>query len=177
MDVIVWLVRHGETDWNRERRLQGWSDVPLNRTGHEQASELGVRLGEHRFESVSSSDLSRAAETAIGAGLEPRLDAAWRELDFGLLEGLRWDELDEATQARLAAFDSFEAPGGESVANLRVRVVAALDGLSPGSHAVFTHGGVIRLVQRLCGGEGFPGHTQVIRVDWTHRRLRDGPEG
>lgn len=166
------LVRHGETDWNAEHRFQGWTDLPLNREGRRQAAALAVRLRDVSYHQVISSDLRRAIETATLAGFSPRPDPAWRELDFGRVEGLVWDQLDEETRAALIRFDGFVAPGGESTADFTTRVVASCDSLPEGRHLIFTHGGVIRLLRRLCRAEGFPALSEVTVIDWETRRLQ-----
>ncbi len=170
--VRLWLVRHGETAWNAERRFQGWTDVPLNSRGREQARELAVALTEAlagRTTSVWSSDMSRAVETARIAFGEPRTDPRLRELEFGEMEGRTWTDLDEPTRNSLASFDEFGAPGGESMTDMKARVFAFVADLPPGDHVVFTHGAVIRLLMRECGSEGFPQHGDVITLDWTAR--------
>jgi broad specificity phosphatase PhoE len=90
------LVRHGETDWNAERRWQGHADVPLNERGRDQAERLAEELENARVDAVYSSDLSRARETAeiVGArlGVPVVLDPALREIDVGSREGLTWPE-------------------------------------------------------------------------------------
>jgi probable phosphoglycerate mutase len=148
VSVTLWLVRHGATDWSDAGRLTGWTDVPLNDRGRLQARRLRERLVRETFTPVWSSDLVRASETArLAAGalvLEPSL----RELDFGRLEGTRWDELPAELQEALVAFDGFRAPGGESVADLGDRIHGFLRRLRPGTHLLFTHGGVIRLLLR-----------------------------
>jgi probable phosphoglycerate mutase len=148
VSVTLWLVRHGATDWSDAGRLTGWTDVPLNDRGRLQARRLRERLVRETFTGVWSSDLVRASETArLAAGalvLEPSL----RELDFGRLEGTRWDELPAELQEALVAFDGFRAPGGESVADLGDRIHGFLRRLRPGTHLLFTHGGVIRLLLR-----------------------------
>lgn len=177
MVVRVWMVRHGETDWNADRRFQGWTDVALNDTGRDQATLLAGALAGVRFDSVWSSDLSRAIETARLAYGEPTADHRLRELNFGDLEGSVWDDLTPLVQAELVAFDGFTAPGGESIAEFKARVIEFLDGLSGGDHLVVTHGGVIRMVTRECGSDGFPGHTGVVVLDWTNRtRVVDAGE-
>lgn len=169
MVTLVALVRHGETPWNAERRFQGWTDVELNDAGRDQARRLGDALSGRSFDAVWSSDLIRATETARIAGYEAVADLRLRELDFGSLEGAVWDQLGPETQAALVIFDDFAAPGGESIEQLRQRVTGFLDALGPGRHLLFTHGGVIRLVARECGFDGFPGHAEVVEVDWTNR--------
>ena len=93
------LVRHGETDWNRDRRFQGHADPPLNETGREQANALAEELAGEEIELVYTSDLQRARETAqivgarLGAGVVPL--PALREIDVGEWQGLTWPEIEQ----------------------------------------------------------------------------------
>ena len=175
--VVLWLIRHGETDWNAEGRFQGWTDVPLNETGRAQAEQLRALLAAGDFDGVWSSDLIRAVETARVAISEPSVDERLREIDFGDLEGAVWDELDSDIRAGLKEFDSFQSPGGESTAAFVDRVFAFLDELEAGRHLVFAHGGVIRAIGRVCGSDGFPSHTDIVKVDWTNRIALDETAG
>jgi len=145
----LWLVRHGATAWSEAGRLTGWTDVPLSPAGREQARALGRRLAARSFDGVWTSDLTRAAETAGLAWGEAIPDRRLREVDFGALEGMRWEELSAEDRERLIAFEGL--PGGERVADLRRRVRGFLDALGGGRHLVFTHGGVIRLLLRERG--------------------------
>jgi 2,3-bisphosphoglycerate-dependent phosphoglycerate mutase len=173
--VTLWMVRHGETAWNANRRFQGWTDVGLTEAGQVQALQLAESLSSRRFDAVWSSDLSRAVETARLAYGEPVSDARLRELNFGDLEGAVWDDLTPRMRADLVGFDTFVAPGGESIVEFKSRVIEFLDGLAAGDHLVVTHGGVIRMLARECGSDGFPGHTDVMVLDWSNRvRLIDG---
>lgn len=149
MRTRLWLVRHGATAWGEAGRLTGRTDLPLSPAGREQARALGTRLAGRAFDGVWTSDLTRAAETAALAWGEAIPDPRLREVDFGALEGMRWDELSAEDRERLLAFEG--APGGERVADLRRRVVGFLGGLDGGRHLVFTHGGVIRLLLRERG--------------------------
>ena len=116
------LVRHGETQWNAERRVQGHTDVPLHDGGREQAALTGQRLADTRFGAVYSSDLVRARETAeiivavSNTGpYEIVIDQRLREVSFGKLEGLTWTEMDEGVQAvRFVQDLDFAPEGGES---------------------------------------------------------------
>lgn len=166
MTTRLWLVRHGETDWSAAGRLNGWCDVPLNQRGRDQARAVSRRLKQQRFITVWSSDLQRAAETARLAYGEPLVDARLREVDFGTLEGLTWDGLSNGDQDALVAFDAFEAPGGETVAGLRRRVLDFIRELKPGDHLVFTHGGPIRVLLRISGIDGAvkPGELMILSV-------------
>jgi 2,3-bisphosphoglycerate-dependent phosphoglycerate mutase len=151
MSVRLWLVRHAATDWSEAHRFCGSTDVPLNARGRRQARALGVRLGAKTFKGMWSSDLTRAEETGRlavgGTATDPRL----RELHFGELEGKRWEDAAADVRAALLAFDGFGAPGGESVGELRNRVLAFVGTLGDGDHLVFTHGGVIRVLLREQG--------------------------
>jgi len=164
--VALWLVRHGQTAWSEAGRYAGWTDVALTPAGEQQARDLRGRLPHGDGVAAWSSDLSRCRETARLAGLDPRLDARLRELDFGAVEGATWAELTPEVRVGLLAFDSFAAPGGESVAQLEVRIREFLDGLPPGRHIVVTHGGVIRLLLRLAGQDGIVAPVQVERMVW-----------
>lgn len=145
----LYLVRHGETDWNRARRIQGASDVPLNGTGREQASMAGSLLALRSFDAVYSSPLSRARETAeiIAAELglpEPKTVGALTERDYGEAEGLTWEEIERRFPEGVAV------PGRETREAVAWRVVPALLALAathPGAAlVVVSHGGAIRSV-------------------------------
>ena len=169
--IRVWLVRHGETQWNVEHRFQGISDIELNRRGREQAKELGERLGDHHFEAVWSSDLVRAVETAAIIFGGSTVDTRLRELDFGDIDGLTWSDLSDDVRKSLLEFNDFNAPNGESVAMMRDRLIDFLDELDSGDHLVVTHGGVVRLISEICGLPAFPGHCEVTVVNWTERKV------
>jgi 2,3-bisphosphoglycerate-dependent phosphoglycerate mutase len=151
MSVSLWLVRHGATDWSEVGRFNGWTDVPLNERGRAQARSLAPLLPRSDLAGVWSSDLVRAVETARLALGDSIPDARLRELDFGRLEGRRWEELEPAVQDALLGFEAFSAPGGESMAGLLQRVTACVDALPEGEHVLFTHGGVIRALLRRSG--------------------------
>jgi probable phosphoglycerate mutase len=158
------LLRHGETVWNRARRLQGWQDSPLSDAGRAQAAALAARLADERVDLLVASDLGRTRETAapIASRLarEVVLDAGLRERCYGELEGLTWAEIERdrpAVHARIAARDAdYVVPGGESAVQFRDRVVAALERLAHAhrgaSIAVVTHGGVLGVVYRWAQG-------------------------
>lgn len=165
----VTLVRHAQTRLNAERRYQGHSAEPLSAHGRARAADLTLPRATH----VWSSDLPRATETATLAGLSPTLDARLRELDFGEMEGKRFEELDRPTQQRLLDPDlrGFAAPGGESTKQMRARLRAFFgdldalraDAAGEAHHVVVTHGGVFRLL----GVDGVPPggvHTMTLRA-------------
>lgn len=174
MTVRISFIRHGRTAWNAERRLLGWTDIGLDGVGERQAIELGERIDLMPYDRVVTSDLSRATATARLAGWTADADWRLREIDFGRLEGLTWDEVPDPVRDALVAFDGFVAPGGESTSDFVARVVDALDEFTEGAHMVITHGGVIRAVLRQCGeSAAFPGHATVYSVNWSRRQVLD----
>ena len=152
MDVLdLWLMRHGETDWNRERRIQGQTDVPLNARGIAQAKRLAQRFSIRRFDAVYTSDSERAHHTAklTLPGCSIHLDRRLREIHFGTLEGKTRAELSEEERRAYGAYRKGVAdsrlPHGESQRDVRSRVDAWLQTLpTRGQVAAFTHGGTIR---------------------------------
>jgi probable phosphoglycerate mutase len=135
------LVRHGESTWNAEHRLQGQADPPLSELGREQAAALLPFLDgipERRL----SSDLTRAVQTAelLGLAGAPQ-DPRWREIDIGKWAGFTLDELDPE---QVAAWQRGEYFPGETWTELQARVGAAADELLGEDVLVVTHGGCIR---------------------------------
>ena len=164
------LVRHGETDWNRDRRVQGQTDLPLNETGRAQARALAEQLAGTRVDAVYASDLARARETAellaAQRGLTVTLDPALREKDFGSWEGLTDVEvLDRFPDAVRGAWGDAETPD-----ELSARVLAALERIAarhPNEHVVVvTHGGPVRAVLRHCSSanDGPIANCHVVRI-------------
>jgi probable phosphoglycerate mutase len=95
MPQKIILVRHGETDYNKERRIQGWLDIPLNVDGHKQAQEVAKKLTIHQPHAIYTSDLTRAVETADHIAKELALyyqaTPNLRETDMGVFAGWRWE--------------------------------------------------------------------------------------
>ncbi|MGE5703109.1 MAG: histidine phosphatase family protein [Clostridia bacterium] len=173
MATVLYLIRHGETDWNRERRIQGHSDVHLNASGKEQAEKLAGFLGRERFHKIYSSDLKRAYDTAYllsqatGSQLEASLRL--RERSYGELEGLSYEEV----RARMEAVgDREEALGIESAAEISQRAYDALSELvqhHPGETiAVISHGGFINsFLHRISAGTIGTGITRLDNTSIT----------
>jgi broad specificity phosphatase PhoE len=148
------LVRHGETDWNREQRFQGHADPPLNQTGRAQAVDLSVALAAEPLAAVYSSPLRRALETAeivaAAHGQEPATVDALREVDVGSWEGLTRTEVEERQPEQFARWLNHEQgfEDGETYEQLSGRVIPALFELAsahPGERILaITHGGPIR---------------------------------
>ena len=135
--AIVYLARHGETVWNRERRFQGQLDSPLNERGHEQARRLGERLSAERLVAVYASDLGRTMQTAeyvaTQHGLEVRPHPGLREIDTGEWTGLLRDDVravpEWAPMLKLYREHPVELrmPNGESIGDVQARGLAALN--------------------------------------------------
>ena|SRR5215469_15039751 len=165
----LYFVRHGETEWNREGRLQGQRDIALNAAGRRQAAACGAilgdslrRIGRRPAEFVYvSSPLSRARETMVlmreGLGLDPapnQIDPRLQELSFGDWEGETIAEIRARDPAAMAARErdkwSFEPPHGESYARLSERVGAWYASLNQDTVAV-AHGGTARALMVVLG--------------------------
>lgn len=160
--TTVLLARHGETDWNRERRWQGHADPPLNVAGRRQADALARALADIPIEAIYASDLSRAFETAEivagDRGLTVVADPELREIDVGEWEGLSTSELEERYPA---GFARHEAGGdgwehGESHADMSKRIVRAVMRIAAshptGTVLVVIHGGTIRALVAAADG-------------------------
>jgi broad specificity phosphatase PhoE len=168
--ATILLARHGETDWNRDRRVQGHSDTRLNDTGRAQARALAESLAAERIDAVYSSDLLRAHETArivaSPRGLEVTALPDLRERHFGSWEGLTDDEVLERYPWAAGK------PWGdaETVEEMSRRVLDALDRIGDahprGSILVVSHGGPLRAVLARCGvdGVGSIENCRVVRV-------------
>jgi probable phosphoglycerate mutase len=172
------LVRHGQTDWNLSRRIQGSSDIPLNETGREQARATGKALSRRRWDAIYASPLSRAEETAriiaAEAGLdEPQLISDVAERRYGDAEGLTGEEI-------LARFpEGVAVPGRESRDQVVARALPALIELAeahPGeSLIVVSHGGVIGTLVRHVTDRALPRPGEVIPNGSVHDFIyRDG---
>ncbi len=159
--VTLYLIRHGETDWNRDCRYQGQADIPLNDTGRAQAQRNGEVLKSYlpQLEGADfvSSPLSRARETMeimrSALGLAPssfRIDTELMELDYGHWEGHLASELPTSDPEGVAgkAADPFgwRPRGGESYEDLMTRTALWLNGITRDTVAV-THGGVTRVAR------------------------------
>jgi probable phosphoglycerate mutase len=147
-----WFLRHGETDWNRENRTQGSTDVPLNEQGIAQAHRAAALLHGRGIETIVSSPLQRARHTAdivaAALGLAVHIRQDLREASFGAHEG-------EVMGEWFAAWveGSVAPEGGESFVAVRTRVVAALNEIleAPGLALVVGHGAVFRAVRSAMG--------------------------
>ena len=178
------FIRHGETDWNREQRFQGQSDVPLNAIGQEQARRLGQAMAGERFDVLVSSDLQRARQTAAPLHRAGAQDLSplrgLREQSFGVLEGLDVPAI-KAQHPRLWAqwllHDADTAlPEGESTRQFHARVMATVRELAeanPGrTLALVTHGGVLDMLWRTVHGLPLSGPRECAIPNTGINRLR-----
>lgn len=159
--TTVLLVRHGETHWNRERRLQGWAPVTLSETGEQQADTLGVTIDqEYDIDKVYASDLPRTKQTAEiitrHIPLEITYAPGWRERDFGIAQGLTYSEFSRKLpelSLQTAGEDAIPCSpeSGESLLDTKQRVLAAWRSLvdetdSSTTVLVVTHSGPLNLL-------------------------------
>ena len=161
MKTELIVVRHGETHWNVEGRIQGYSaDSPLTGRGEAQARAVGERLAGEAIDALFSSDLGRTRQTAqpliAVTGLAAEFDAGLRERSYGVFEGRTYADIEREfpdAWARLASRDPhFAMPGGESSAQFQARVVLAFESIAERAGgrrvAVVTHGGVLGALYR-----------------------------
>ena len=186
------VIRHGETDWNRQHRFQGQIDVPLNDIGLAQAGRLGRHLVDEPIDVLISSDLQRARSTADALaqprGLQPQVDPLWREQGFGLLEGLDVPTIRSRHADLWSSWTRHDADyalpgGGESNAIFHARVMRALRAVLL-DHAgrrvvVVTHGGVLDMLWRTAHALPLHGarvcdipNTGINRLRWVDNGLQ-----
>lgn len=153
----LYLVRHGETESNKERRYQGWTESPLSKKGARQAEKVGFFLAGQGLEGLYCSDLKRAVNTArvigAGSGLKPVVNPLLREIHFGQWEGLTFDQIEGTwgEEINLWLDNPFHksTPGGEALAEVCGRMQSFLEELEEkiphGQRiAAVSHGGSIR---------------------------------
>ena len=158
------IVRHGETAWNAEHRVQGQLDVPLNAIGRAQAQAAAKVLSRERFDAVYSSDLSRAQQTAqptaSSFSMQILLERDLRERHYGIFERLTYAEVKVRYPEDYARFEArdpeYAFRTGESLRDFSVRSVAVLSRIAERhegeSILVFTHGGVLDKLYRFVTG-------------------------
>jgi probable phosphoglycerate mutase len=155
------FIRHGQTDWNRDDRLQGSSDIPLNDVGRQQAHESAELLRDGGWQVIVSSPLLRARETAqiiadeLGLELGPSYEALV-ERDYGALEG-------ESSSGTVAAYPNRDYPGAETLASVVSRGTSALariaDDYRDRDVVIVCHGTIIRYTLSALAGFRLPGIT------------------
>ncbi|WP_334134871.1 histidine phosphatase family protein [Tepidimonas sp.] len=182
----ILAIRHGETAWNRDARIQGQLDIPLNDTGRWQAQRVARALDGEPIDALYASDLARARETAQAIaerhGVPLHTHADLRERHFGVYQGRTWAELEQqqpaVVQAWRARVPDFAPPGGESLLALRARVEAAFAELAArhlgGQIVVVAHGGVLDILYRAAARVDLQaprawamGNAAIHRVLWS----------
>ena len=186
----ILAIRHGETAWNVDTRIQGHLDIPLNDTGHWQAERLGQSLVAEDITAIYASDLSRAHETALyvsrASGVPVVAELGLRERGFGDFEGRTFAEIEVALPDQAERWrkrDPLFAPsGGESLLQVQERVLASVNRLAkqhPGELIVMVaHGGVMDVLYRAATRLSLQaartwllGNTAVNRLLWTPEGL------
>jgi len=187
------VIRHGETDWNRQHRFQGQIDVPLNAIGQAQARRLAERLADEAIDVLLASDLQRAHSTALAIAERrgqagPRIEPLWREQHFGVLEGLDVPTIQADHAPLWSQWVQHQADyalpgGGESNSRFYARVMQALQA-TVAAHAgqrvaVVTHGGVLDMLWRAAHALPLDGpraceipNTGINTLRWDGHRLR-----
>ena len=163
--TLLCIVRHGETDWNAGKRIQGQIDIPLSAIGHAQARATANTLVNEGFAALYSSDLVRARQTAEAtahlARLPLNLLPDLRERHYGLFQGLTYPEIEARYPQEYARHHGrdprFAPAGGESLLALAERLNGAFDAIvrrhAGAAVVIFTHGGVLDILHRQASGQ------------------------
>lgn len=186
MEIL--LIRHGETAWNRERRMQGHIDIPLNEEGQRQARALGAALAAERPDAIWSSDLQRARDTAQAVAdahdLPVQLDAELRERCYGAFEGMTYQEIAEHYPEAMRQWKSREPharfPAGERDAEtlheFHQRCVGAATRIvrrhQAGKTVIVAHGGVLDCLYRAATGMALEAERNFGNANAAINRLR-----
>jgi broad specificity phosphatase PhoE len=181
--TLFTIIRHGETDYNRNGRYQGQSDIALNAAGRQQSAALGLHLAHAPIDLIYASDLTRAQETArlMAGGRTVILDPRLREIDVGRAAGMTSTEIQQSEPTFWAALqqdpDRTPFPGGESTLTVQRRALEAFTAISQrypqGQIAVVTHGMVVKMVVAHALGLSMRerhitvfGNCSITQVEW-----------
>jgi len=189
----IWFIRHGETLWNRERRMQGWQDIVLNDTGRQQAQALAARLATDAectpFAALYSSPLVRARETArpiaerLGLTIQP--EPGLRERCFGVLEGIPLADIERLAPAATAVWQR-RAPdevleGGETLGEFQARILAASEAIArrhAGTRVIaVTHGGALDILWRAANRTNLTAPRAAPLLNASINRIRINANG
>ena len=189
MSTRITLIRHGETDWNVEGRIQGHLQIPLNRRGRAQADAVAAHLQDTHFDAVYSSDLLRALQTAQAIVRlnrhQIREERRLREWDLGVLAGLRRTQAEhdqpQAARVRSEYLVDEPIPGGESIRQRYERVTTAVSEISARhrgeSVLVVSHGGPLGDCYRRATGMGIEVRAKIDLFNASVNRVRiDGDD-
>jgi probable phosphoglycerate mutase len=192
LTTTIVLIRHGETAWNAQRRLQGHIDIGLNAEGERQADALAQSLAGERFDAVYASDLARASQTAASVAnlhdLPVHTEPGLRERCYGIFEGLLYSEIEASYPGEFAAWQSRDVdavmPAGERAAeSFRQFYARTIDTLASvaerhdGQHiAIVAHGGVLECAYRAALGLplGSPRDFAVLNASINRLTYADG---
>lgn len=170
----IYLVRHGETQWNVERRMQGWGDSALTSLGEDQALKHGELLNRERVSKIFASDLGRVRQTVSliqeRCTADMRFDANLRECNMGQWEGQRVEDIQQEWQVEYGRWrqdnERNSPPDGESINDLKLRVAKVLDSVTHNGDsrvAFVTHGITTRVLLDLLVGLTTP-QKQQLRI-------------
>ena len=187
----LWIIRHGETNWNLERRLQGWTDIDLNQRGIEQAKNLARYLSNGFFNNppdhIYSSDLQRAYDTAQAVANQFTMNVTQihglRERHYGILEGQSWEllkDLREQNKCSSGIELSEQEHKAESLNVFYQRIQETLHTLAQ-QHAgqtllLFSHGGAIDMMWRIAKGLDFYAAREVVQKNTAINHLQIDPD-
>ena len=174
-----YLVRHGQTSWNEENRIQGHSDLPLSPLGEEQAKRLGVFFASRHLKGIFTSALQRSQQTAQaitagnGHGVQPIMERGLAEIHLGAWEGLTPEEVDAQYQGAYQQWkvrpSTVSIPNAEPLEAFRARVRRTLERLieqfDDGEYVIVSHGGVIAAVLADTLGADFDLLLRRLRLD------------
>jgi probable phosphoglycerate mutase len=182
------IIRHGETAWNAEGRVQGQIDIPLSPVGHAQARALAAALSAERFAAIYSSDLVRVQQTAQPLaqrlGLPVALDAQLRERHYGVFQNMTYAECRDRLPQDYARFKAkdldYDFGSGESLRAFNARAIACIADLAA-RHAcedilVFTHGGVLEMAYRHANARGLSSPRDFEIPNAAVNRVEVGPQ-
>ena len=189
--TTLYLVRHGQTDWNLQGIYQGHSDIPLNDTGKQQAQESVKNQNGLVYDAIYASDLIRAQQTAgyfaQKSGLPIHTDARLREIYMGKWEGMRFNEIRQQYPDLVAAREKRPtingAPGGETVRDLACRIIEATDEICEahpdGKVLIVAHGLSMSTLYCLANHidldkafEYIPQNAEVRQVEWIPGKVK-----
>ncbi|HEY6897649.1 MAG TPA: histidine phosphatase family protein [Rhodocyclaceae bacterium] len=183
------IVRHGETDWNTQRRLQGHIDIGLNPVGHRQAAAAAQGLVGLHFDAFLASDLLRTRETAAAItavlGIKPHLEPDLRERHYGVFQGRTADEVaihfPEAYAAYKSRDEHYEFGDGESLHDFAHRISSTMTRLAE-THAgqtvlLVAHGGVLDVIYRRAMGRDLSGPRDFPIPNAALNWISVGPNG
>jgi broad specificity phosphatase PhoE len=179
------LVRHGQTESNLNRKLQGQSDGPLTETGRGQAEKLARHLRDWQIDQIFSSDLRRACDTAAAIAayhaVQPRCTALAREWNVGLLDGMPAEALAQALGVSILGLPGFRPKGGETLDEVRQRA-AALAGELAAAYAgqtvlLCSHGDFLRMLLGVLLDKDIEEANTIHLRNASYTVLEQQPEG